>query len=289
MKTLFTIFLATVFATTQAQQQVNAFLESYGTTGTQEQFYKNSVLRSTDGHTYVCGATLNANGNYDLLLTKLTSSNVVVWSVTHAGSAGGDDYGADLIQDTAGNIIVTGTEYISATNYNAVTIKYNSNGILQWISHFNGPANSYDGGISIVRDGTNNIYVCGSSFGVSTLSDYLCVKYSSTGIQMWATTWNSANLQDVSVRLALNGSVVSVSGGAQQTATKWLMATVTFNANTGVVGASQFSGGSANGLDKVGDIAIDASDNSYVVGSVKNTTSGYDLRVMKMNASLTTL
>ena len=46
-----------------SQQSQQAFLESYGATGTQEMFYKTSVLRGADGYNYVCGATLNADGN----------------------------------------------------------------------------------------------------------------------------------------------------------------------------------------------------------------------------------
>ncbi|MFN9800727.1 MAG: hypothetical protein ACK54P_11995 [Bacteroidota bacterium] len=116
-----------------SQQSSQAFLESYGATGTQEMFYKTSVLRGTDGFNYVCGATLNSSGNYDMLLTKMTGHNVVVWTQQYAGASGGDDFAADLVQDGAGNIIITGAEYISATNYNAVTIKYNNAGVQQWL------------------------------------------------------------------------------------------------------------------------------------------------------------
>lgn len=269
------------------QQSSNAFLESYGTTGVQEQFYKNSVLRSTDGNTYICGATINANGDYDMLLTKLNSSNVQVWSVTYAGSAGGDDFAADLVQDSGGNIIITGAEYISATNYNAVTIKYNNSGVQQWLSTFNGAANSFDGGVAIAKDNSNNIYVCGGSFGTSSLSDFLCIKYNSSGTQQWASTWNSVNLQDVAVRLAVSSSTVSVIGASQQTANDWKMATVRFSPSNGSLQGSSLTGGDDEGIDKVADLAIDASDNTYVVGAVKNLTNGYDLKVMKLNASLT--
>lgn len=104
----------------------------------QELFCKNSVQRSSDGYIYICGATLNADGNYDVILTKMTANNESIWSVTYAGMAGGDDFASDLVIDNSGDIIVTGTEYISSTNYNAVTIKYNSSGIQQWITTYNG-------------------------------------------------------------------------------------------------------------------------------------------------------
>jgi hypothetical protein len=272
-----------------SQQSSQAFLESYGSTGTQEMFYKTSVLRGTDGYNYVCGATLNSDGNYDMLLTKMTVHNVVVWTQQYAGAAGGDDFAADLVQDGAGNIIITGAEYISATNYNAVTIKYNSSGVQQWLKSYNGVANSYDGGISVVRDASNNIYMCGGSYGATTFSDFLCVKYNSSGVQQWASTWNSMGMQDVSARLAVSATQVSVIGASQQSANDWKMATTFFNVNTGAFLGVKLTGGDDEGIDKVADLAIDASDNTYVVGAVRNINKAYDIKVIKLSSTYTVL
>jgi hypothetical protein len=285
----FLVLFSLVMVKAQSQQTVQAFLESYGTTGVQEQFYKNSVKRSIDGFVYVCGATLNVDGNYDMILSKLTSDNETIWSVTYSGLAGGDDFASDLVIDNSGDIVVTGTEFISTTNYNAVTIKYNSSGIQQWIATYNGPSNSLDGGVSIQNDSNNNIFVCGGSYGANTGSDFLCVKYDDNGIQQWVSTWNSVNLADVAVRLSVDGTAITLIGSSQQTALKWQMATVRFNAATGAYTASQLSGGDDNGIDKVTDLAIDESDNTYIIGSVRNHTNGYDLRVIKLNASLVVL
>jgi hypothetical protein len=272
-----------------AQQSQQAFLESYGGTGTQEMFYKTSVLRSTDGYNYVSGATLNSSGNYDMLLTKMTGNNTVVWTQQYAGAAGGNDFAAELVQDGAGNIIITGTENISLTNYNAVTIKYNSAGVQQWIQSYNGAANSFDGGISVVRDASNNIYMCGGSYGTTTFSDFLCVKYNSSGVQQWATTWNGAGMQDISARLAISATRVSVIGASQQSVNDWKMATTFFDLNTGAFLGEKLTGGDDEGIDKVADLAIDASDNTYVVGAVRNINHQYDIKVIKLSPTYTVL
>ncbi len=252
-------------------------------------FYKTSVLRGTDGFNYVCGATLNSSGNYDMLLTKMTGHNVVVWTQQYAGASGGDDFAADLVQDGAGNIIITGAEYISATNYNAVTIKYNNAGVQQWLKSYNGAANSFDGGISVVRDASNNIYMCGGSYGTTTFSDFLCVKYSSSGVQQWATTWNGVGMQDISARLAVSATRVSVIGASQQSANDWKMATTFFNVNTGAFLGVKLTGGDDEGIDKVADLAIDASDNTYVVGAVRNINKAFDIKVIKLSPTYTVL
>jgi hypothetical protein len=271
----------------KSQQQIQAFIEKFGSTGIQQNFYKNSVQKSADGHVYVCGATLNSEGNYDMILSKFTSNNALVWSVTYNGSAGGDDYAADLVIDDFGDIIITGTKSINAMNYDAVTIKYNSSGVLQWISTYSGSAGSLDGGVSIAHDSFNNIYICGGTYGSSGNSDFLCAKYNSTGSQQWVNTWDGENLSDAAVRLSADGSAITVIGSSQQTTVKWKMATVRFNALSGAYMASQLSGGDANGFDKVADLAVDSNDNTYVVGSVKNQANGYDLKVIKLNPDLT--
>jgi hypothetical protein len=283
------ILLMVIHQSVSSQQSQQAFLESYGATGSQEMFYKTSVLRGSDGFNYVCGATLNSAGNYDMLLTKMNSHNVVEWTQQYAGAAGGDDFAADLVQDGAGNIIITGTEYINATNYNAVTIKYNSSGVQQWLKSYNGSANSFDGGISIVRDASNNIYVCGGSYSETTFSDFLCIKYNSSGVQQWASTWNGAGMQDISARLAVSATQVSVIGASQQTASDWKMATTFFNVNTGAFLGVKLTGGDDEGIDKVADLAIDASDNTYVVGAVRNINKAYDIKILKLSPTYTVL
>lgn len=281
------LFMFNVSASSQLSQKV--FLESYGVTGTQEMFYKTSVVRGVDGFSYVCGATLNSDGNYDMLLTKMTRNNVVVWSQQYAGLAGGDDFAADLVLDGVGNIIITGAEYISATNYNAITIKYNTSGVQLWLKSYNGVANSFDGGVSIVRDASNSIYICGGSYGVNTFSDFLCIKYNSNGVQQWVNTWNGANMQDISARLAVSATQVSVVGASQQSVNDWKMASTFFNVNTGAFIGVKLSGGDDEGIDKVADLAIDGSDNTYVVGAVKNINQQYDIKIIKLSPTYAVL
>ena len=223
------------------------------------------------------------------MLTKMTGHNVVIWTQQYAGAGGGDDFAADLVQDGAGNIVITGAEYISQTNYNAVTIKYNSSGVQQWLASYNGAANSFDGGISVVRDASNNIYMSGGSYGTSTFSDFLCVKYNSSGVQQWASTWNSVGLQDISARIAVSDSQVSVIGASQQSVNDWKMATTFFNPNTGAFLGLKLTGGDDEGIDKVADLAIDANDNTYVVGAVRNINNAYDFKVIKLSPTYTVL
>jgi len=162
------------------------------------------------------GATLTTTGGYDAFVVQYNSSGFVQWA-TQIGSAD-YDYGRSVAIDSANNIVVTGEFKDVATFYNSdgssaetltaignnngFVVKYNSSGVVQWVTKIETASND-DGGIGIATDGINNIIVTGNfnitatfynSNGVSsgitltaTGSDerYL-VKYNSLGIVQWA-------------------------------------------------------------------------------------------------------
>ena len=87
----------------------------------------------------------------------------------------------------------------------------------------------------------------------------------------------------------MSGTQVSVIGAAQQSTIDWKMASTFFNVNTGAFMGAKLTGGDDEGIDKVADLAIDANDNTYIVGSVRNINHEYDLKVIKLSSSYTTL
>ena len=284
MKTIFTfIILLGLITNLIAQQSEQAFLEAYAEKGAQEFFYKNSRA-SYGGYTYVAGASINDDGNYDMLLSKYSGSTEV-WSQSWNGSANGDDYAAGIAIDGSGNIILCGTTEVTSVNYNAVVAKYNSSGTLQWATTYAGSAGLADGFASVVVDNLNNIYTCGGTQTTTELVNYLTVKYNSSGSQQWASTYDYADLYDAAVKLVVSGTTVRTSGGTQINADDWQMTTVSYNTSTGAQGSVQHTGGDDEGVDKVTDVWTDGTY-TYIVGSVRNTTTGYDWKVFKLNSDL---
>jgi hypothetical protein len=94
------------------QQQTAIFLDAASASGVQQMFYKTSIAKNASNDVFTCGATINGSGNYDILLTKHNSANVLQWSATFAGSYGGDDYAADIALDASGNVYVVGTTQV---------------------------------------------------------------------------------------------------------------------------------------------------------------------------------
>lgn len=103
-----------------AQMRDAFLLDNVAASGVQQMFYRNKVLK-VGGYNYICGATINSNGDYDILLSKFDSAtDTLVWSASYDGSYNGNDYAADLAVDGSNNIIVVGTKQVGALDYDAV-------------------------------------------------------------------------------------------------------------------------------------------------------------------------
>ncbi len=272
--------------TSYSQTVKRAYLENFVRKGEQNIAYKSSMIKGNDGHVYICGATINVYGNYDMILTKFTRQNEEVWTRTFGGTFNGNDFASDLAQDAYGNIIITGAEQIGVVNYDAVTIKFNPLGTPIWVKKHNGTANLIDGGASIKVDALGNSYICGGTSTPTTQIDFLIIKYDTNGNQQWLTTWDSQNLQDIAARIEVRGSTVSVIGAAQQTANGWRMANLRLNAITGDINGYKLTTGNDEGIDKVADLAVDLYENTYILGSVKNVGRGYDMKLVKLDPQL---
>ncbi len=85
--------------------------------------------------------------------------------------------------DNSGNIYVTGMSYGSATDLDYATVKYDSSGVEQWVTRYNGPGNDDDIAWAIALDNSGNVYVTGESVGSGTYVDYATIKYLQVGVE----------------------------------------------------------------------------------------------------------
>jgi hypothetical protein len=272
----------------QVNAQTTEVFEDWATyKGTQNMFYKNFTTTDLNRNVFVAGATLNATGNYDILLTKYDAEGVEQWTQQYAGSGNGDDAATSLCFDNNGNIYLTGTVYKNTTEVeNCITIKYNQNGVQQWVRTFNGNASGIDFGTSIKADFQNNVYISGATTQSNSLLDFLIIKYDENGTLQWSNTYNHINLNDVSNKINIFDDIVVVAGGAQVTANEWEYAITEFDANTGSFFGASVTNSSGTGIDNIKDLTIDQNGFLYVTGGIVNSNNGYDYYTMKLDTSL---
>ncbi len=96
----------------------------------------------------------------------------------------------DMFVDAQGNVYVTGSQKgvsIFGDDLEAVTVKYNSQGVQQWIQNYHAPANNGAFCRAIHVDASGNVYVTGeNAIRSGGSNEMLVIKYSSSGTQLWA-------------------------------------------------------------------------------------------------------
>ncbi len=147
----------------------------------------NAIAVDEQSNVYVTGmfsqttlfgnTTLTNRGNYDVFITKLSSTGAWLWAV----SAGGDSYEESngIALDAAHGVYVTGlfsgeatfgaTNLTSQGTYDAFLTKISACGRWQWAVNAHGT--SYTRGYGVSADTVGNVYVTGSYRGMVTFGN----------------------------------------------------------------------------------------------------------------------
>ena len=245
-----------------------------------------SMVIDGSGNIYVTGYSLSSSGDADYVTIKYNSAGDSLWVRRYNGPGNGDDIAASIAADVSGNVYVTGSSLGSGTHSDYATIKYNSAGIQQWVSRYNGPGNFDDDASSLVTDNNGNVYVTGTSLGNGTNYDYATIKYNSIGDSVWVSRYNRpANINENAHSIAVdNQGNVYVSGSEDAPGALGDYATVKYN-STGVQQWVSEYNGPGNSTDNESSLVVDGSGNIYVTGTSAGNGTDYDFATVKYNSA----
>ena len=183
-----------------AVEYEQAWIESWG--GSNEDYFKSTILAS-DGGIISVGYSNSSDAGFlnqgfsDAIIIKYDQEGNQQWMKSWGGDE--PDYFDSVAQTSDGGIVAVG---ISASNntgvanqgvYDAIIVKYDSDGNQEWMNSWGGNSSDYFTSVAETLD--QGLIVVGYSFstnvGVTNQGGYdgIIVKYNQEGNQEWAKSW----------------------------------------------------------------------------------------------------
>ncbi|MBE2219217.1 MAG: SBBP repeat-containing protein [Ignavibacteria bacterium] len=224
------------------------------------------------GNVYVTGYITATNGYTDIAIYKYSSEGISEWTRTVNGPAGSEDKAWGIVVDETDNIYIGGYVTVSLNNTDCYTAKYNSNGTLLWSKTYAGGGGTTDKAWGIVVDTDGSIFISGESTDANMNTNYVTIKYSAAGAQLWASAYNgTGNGDDRAEAIGIiknsdNSRSIVVTGKSWGTQANYDYATVRYNGSNGVQSqTSRYSfTGSSNDIAK--DVAVSTNNKVFITG-----------------------
>lgn len=258
-----------------------------GVTGGKDEL--SGISLDVAGDAYVTGRSFN-NTNDDFVTIKIDgSTGVQSWLQSYNG--GSNDRASAIVNDNAGNIIITGRSD-NGSDFDFRTIKYDNAGLLQWTRLYNAPVSEDDRPVAIAVDASDNVIVTGISDvdgSAFTNFDFQTVMYNSIGTLQWAArTGNVVSQDDEPTGIAVDASGnIFVSGRTDMNPGAGIadydFMTVMYN-TSGVLqwlGQPLYHSGTRLGGDDASYSLITEAGYVYVVGTSNNNVTQKDATCIK--------
>jgi len=259
-----------------------------------ESFY--DVVIDSNGNSYVVGSTnsndgdiVGSHGSLDALIVKYDNAGNMLWSKLFGGS--GDDRFESIEIDGDKNLCVVGFssssdgDIIDAHgNYDAVIVKYDSNGNKLWSKAVGGSNADLFYGVAV--DGNNNLYAAGytkSTDGditddISGHTDAMIIKFDSNGNQLWDKTIGGNDADHLYDIVVGNDNALYAVGETELPSQPFVVGVlydamiVKIDMNGNVLWNKSINDGGSPRHNKFDGIAVDSENNAYAVSSASRSS-----------------
>jgi len=181
----------------------------YYNSGLDTNDYDLKMKMDRNGNLCIAGYNNNSTGNNTKTLAlKFDHDGNLLWNRIYNGPKNGFNTPHDFIVDRSDNMIITGcSPGIGSGVYDYITIKYDPDGEMKWLSRYNQQGTYYDVANSLAEGSDGSIYVTGVSgilINQSTF-DIVTIKYDSNGTQKWSAIYNGAgNNTDIGNKILID-------------------------------------------------------------------------------------
>ena len=149
-----------------------------------------AIALGPGGVLYVTGNTPNPDFYAETLLLEYdAATGNLLNTVVHSTGLNAFEYGGSVVTDASGNVYVAGA--LGADGTDALVLKYDASGVLQWMRTWDGPAfepYTLDSAGKVVIDPNGDVVVLIHGVMASNHPDYVVVKYApDTGDTIWTS------------------------------------------------------------------------------------------------------
>ena len=233
---------------------------------------------------YVTGETDggSAGGSYNWIIAKFKPNGDTAWVRFFNGPGGRGDVAFSIAKDKNNNVYVTGYCLISLpNNEDLYTIKYNSDGELQWIRVYSSTINGPDRANKVVTDDSNNVYTIGYG-SIPEGNELTTIKYDKYGNELWIRKFPTFYGDYLRPALAavdkFNNIIVN---GYYYLGEHYAFNTIKYNSYGDLVWNRIYKG--AGNLNFCYALCTDDSANVYAAGRNTSAGTGNDFVTIKYN------
>jgi hypothetical protein len=181
-----------------------------------------------------------------------------------------------LMQDKEGNIIGTGAiGSLFPSIYDLLTVKFDKNGDIIWISRIDFDEN--DWGTDVTIDSANNIYVCGFTGDFDLIHSFV-VKYNKYGDTLWARFYENYYSLGAAISIDKLGNV-PVTGYIKDTCAITLL--IKYSPLGDTIFSQLFNFSPNRGMWAEDMVLVNDSNYIYIAGTFDNGRNG-DIYLMKL-------
>ena len=227
-------------------------------------FYEGKPLQVVDmqvdhtGNCYLLGYRVGSTNRNKYITIKYDSNGKMQWERLYDYPAW-VEVPAALAIDNTGDVIVTGNSFTHDSLYTYATVKYTSDGELQWVSR----SSCDDQAKALAISENGNVYVLGRN---------KMAKYDSHGTEKWLIPTAAVESSALAIDSLEN---IFVAGSRDND-----LVLLSYDANSNAQWCASYDG-SGSGRDVPSDIILDHEGNVYVTGRSRAATDNYDYATIK--------
>jgi hypothetical protein len=184
-----------------------------GTATAPKSDYAMDITLDDSGYVYVTGRAGEVGTWYDATTIKYRPDGSTVWTNRFDAGWLGTDGGGNVRVDHNFNVYVGGI-VLDAINdmYDYLTVKIHPNNTVEWFRTYDGGVEDDDSLTALQVDDKGNVYVTGYTYVYQGDMDWMTIKYSPSGTELWRASHATFEDDDWPFDMAMANNEIYVTG-----------------------------------------------------------------------------